>query len=99
MLGYRALVAGLHRRRGLSTNVVEFTICRGILGLAEPTIFAGQIVAVTLCSETPPRHGQQSSHGGGRFAAGTVIAAGHRVDGPVPAPARRLHRGQSRAVW
>ena len=24
---------------GLSTNVVEFTICRGILGLAEPTIF------------------------------------------------------------
>lgn len=36
---------------GLSTNVVEFTICRGILGLAEPTIFAGQIVAVTLWFE------------------------------------------------
>ena len=28
---------------GLSTNVVEFTICRGILGLAEPTIFAGNL--------------------------------------------------------
>ncbi|MDR2627661.1 MAG: MFS transporter [Dysgonamonadaceae bacterium] len=33
---------------GLSTNVIQFTICRGILGLAEPTIFAGQIVVVTL---------------------------------------------------
>ena len=72
---------------GLSTNVVEFTICRGILGLAEPTIFAGQSVAVTL-------HGQQSLYGG-RFAGNGHRAAGHRVDGPVPAMARRLHRGRS----
>ena len=40
---------------GLSTNVVEFTICRGILGLAEPTIFAGQLVAVTLWFEKRQR--------------------------------------------
>ena len=53
---------------GLSTNVVEFTICRCILGLAEPTIFA---------------------------AGNGHRAAGHRVDGPVPAVARRLHRGRS----
>lgn len=36
---------------GLSQNVVQFSICRGILGLAEPTIFAGQIVAVTIWFE------------------------------------------------
>ena len=36
---------------GLSQNIVQFTVCRGVLGLAEPTIFAGQIVAVTLWFE------------------------------------------------
>lgn len=33
---------------GLSTTVEQFTFFRGLLGLAEPTIFAGQIVAVTV---------------------------------------------------
>lgn len=33
---------------GLSTNMWEFAFFRGLLGLAEPTIFAGQIVAVTV---------------------------------------------------
>lgn len=33
---------------GLSTNVEQFTFFRGLLGLAEPTIFSGQVVAVTL---------------------------------------------------
>jgi ACS family hexuronate transporter-like MFS transporter len=32
-----------------------FTICRGILGLAEPTIFAGQLVVVTLWFEKNKR--------------------------------------------
>ncbi len=36
---------------GLSQNIVQFTVCRGVLGLAEPTIFAGQIVAVKLWLE------------------------------------------------
>jgi ACS family hexuronate transporter-like MFS transporter len=36
---------------GLAPNVGIFTLCRGILGLAEPTIFAGQLVAVTLWFE------------------------------------------------
>jgi ACS family hexuronate transporter-like MFS transporter len=40
---------------GLSQNVTQFTICRGILGLAEPTIFAGQIVAVTVWFEKRQR--------------------------------------------
>ena len=40
---------------GISTNVTQFAICRGILGLAEPTIFAGQIVAVTLWFEKKHR--------------------------------------------
>ena len=75
---------------GLSTNVVEFTICRGILGLAEPTIFAGQIVAVTLWFEKRHRATANSL-----CTAGGHRAAGHRVDGPVPAVARRLHRGRS----
>lgn len=40
---------------GLSPNVWMFTICRGILGLAEPTIFAGQLVVVTLWFEKNKR--------------------------------------------
>jgi ACS family hexuronate transporter-like MFS transporter len=32
---------------GLSQELWQFATCRGILGLAEPTIFAGQLVAVT----------------------------------------------------
>ena len=40
---------------GLSPNVWIFTLCRGILGLAEPTIFAGQLVAVTLWFEKRQR--------------------------------------------
>jgi len=40
---------------GLSPNVWMFAVCRGILGLAEPTIFAGQIVVVTLWFEKNKR--------------------------------------------
>lgn len=40
---------------GFSENVVQFTICRGILGLAEPTIFAGQIIAITVWFEKRQR--------------------------------------------
>ncbi|MBP3775216.1 MAG: MFS transporter [Bacteroidaceae bacterium] len=40
---------------GMSPNVWLFTLCRGILGLAEPTIFAGQLVAVTLWFEKRQR--------------------------------------------
>lgn len=40
---------------GLSPNVWVFAACRGILGLAEPTIFAGQLVAVTLWFEKKQR--------------------------------------------
>lgn len=40
---------------GLSQNVVQFTICRAFLGLAEPTIFAGQIVAITVWFEKRQR--------------------------------------------
>ena len=58
---------------GLATNVVEFTICRGILGLAEPTIFAGQIVAVTLWFERRQRATANSLCTAGG-SLGTVIA-------------------------
>ena len=58
---------------GLSTNVVEFTICRGLLGLAEPTIFAGQIVAVTLWFEKRHRATANSLCTAGG-SLGTVIA-------------------------
>ncbi|WP_295938303.1 MFS transporter [uncultured Alistipes sp.] len=58
---------------GLSSNVVEFTICRGILGLAEPTIFAGQIVAVTLWFEKRQRATANSLCTAGG-SLGTVIA-------------------------
>ena len=40
---------------GLAPNVGVFAVCRGILGLAEPTIFAGQLVAVTLWFEKRQR--------------------------------------------
>lgn len=40
---------------GLSQDVYQFAICRGILGLAEPTIFTGQLVAVTLWFERKTR--------------------------------------------
>lgn len=40
---------------GLSQDVYQFAACRGILGLAEPTIFTGQIVAVTLWFEKKTR--------------------------------------------
>lgn len=40
---------------GLSPNVWMFTTCRGVLGLAEPTIYAGQLVAVTLWFEKRQR--------------------------------------------
>lgn len=33
---------------GLSTTVGEFAFFRGLLGLAEPTIFAGQVVVITV---------------------------------------------------
>ena len=40
---------------GWAPNVWVFAACRGVLGLAEPTIFAGQIVAVTLWFEKKQR--------------------------------------------
>jgi len=40
---------------GLAQTVWQFAVCRGILGLAEPTIFAGQLVAVTLWFEKRQR--------------------------------------------
>jgi len=40
---------------GLAPNVWVFAACRGFLGLAEPTIFAGQLVAVTLWFEKKQR--------------------------------------------
>lgn len=58
---------------GLSTNVIQFTICRGVLGLAEPTIFAGQIVAVTLWFERRQRATANSLCTAGG-SLGTVVA-------------------------
>lgn len=40
---------------GLAPTAGLFTVCRGVLGLAEPTIFAGQLVAVTLWFEKHQR--------------------------------------------
>ena len=40
---------------GLSQDVYQFAVCRGLLGLAEPTIFTGQLVAVTLWFEKKTR--------------------------------------------
>lgn len=58
---------------GLSTNVIQFTIFRGILGLAEPTIFAGQIVAITLWFTKKQRATANSLCTAGG-SIGTVIA-------------------------
>lgn len=58
---------------GLAQNVVQFSICRGILGLAEPTIFAGQIVAVTLWFDKRRRATANSLCTAGG-SLGTVIA-------------------------
>ncbi len=40
---------------GCASNIYLFAMFRGILGLAEPTIFAGQLVAVTLWFEKKQR--------------------------------------------
>ncbi len=40
---------------GLSQNIVQFAICRGILGLSEPVIFAGLIVVITVWYEKTKR--------------------------------------------
>ncbi|MDR1666198.1 MAG: MFS transporter [Bacteroidales bacterium] len=58
---------------GLSTNVWQFAICRGVLGLAEPTIFAGQIVAVTVWFAGKQRATVNSFCAAGG-SIGTVIA-------------------------
>lgn len=58
---------------GLSTNIVQFTIFRGILGLAEPTIFAGQIVAITVWFSKKQRATANSLCTAGG-SIGTVIA-------------------------
>lgn len=59
---------------GLSTNAFMFATFRGILGLAEPTIIAGQIVAVTVWFEK--RH---------RATANSLCTAGGSL-GSVIAP-------------
>lgn len=59
---------------GLSTNAVMFATFRGILGLAEPTIIAGQIVSVTVWYEK--RH---------RATANSLCTAGGSI-GSVIAP-------------
>lgn len=58
---------------GLSTNMEQFAFFRGLLGLAEPTIFAGQIVAVTLWFEKRQRATANSLCTAGG-SIGTVIA-------------------------
>lgn len=58
---------------GLSANVTQFTIFRGLLGLAEPTIFAGQIVAVTVWFSGKQRATVNSLCAAGG-SIGTVIA-------------------------
>lgn len=64
---------------GLSTELWQFAACRGVLGLAEPTIFAGQLVAVTLWFEKRQRATANSlcTVGGslGAVIAPLVIAA------------------------
>ena len=63
---------------GLSTNMEQFAFFRGLLGLAEPTIFAGQIVAVTVWFEkTPACHGQQPLYGGGSIARSWPRSSSH----------------------
>lgn len=58
---------------GLSTNMWEFAFFRGLLGLAEPTIFAGQIVAVTVWFTRKQRATANSLCTAGG-SIGTVIA-------------------------
>jgi len=58
---------------GLSVNVQQFTFFRGLLGLAEPTIFAGQIVAVTVWFSGKQRATVNSICAAGG-SIGTVIA-------------------------
>lgn len=58
---------------GLAQNVVQFTVCRGLLGIAEPTIFAGQIVVVTLWFEKRRRATANSLCTAGG-SIGTVVA-------------------------
>lgn len=58
---------------GLSTNVGQFAFFRGLLGLAEPTIFAGQIVAVTVWFTGKQRATVNSLCAAGG-SIGTVIA-------------------------
>ena len=67
---------------GLSTNMEQFAFFRGLLGLAEPTIFAGQIVAVTVWVEKRQRAGRSarswprsSSHGSRRSFRGTTSSS------------------------
>ena len=58
---------------GLSTNMEQFAFFRGLLGLAEPTIFAGQIVAVTVWFEKRQRATANSLCTAGG-SIGTVVA-------------------------
>ena len=58
---------------GLSSNVEQFTFFRGLLGLAEPTIFAGQVVAITIWFSGKQRATVNSFCAAGG-SIGTVIA-------------------------
>lgn len=58
---------------GLSTNVEQFTFFRGLLGLAEPTIFSGQVVAITIWFSGKQRATVNSVCAAGG-SIGTVIA-------------------------
>ena len=58
---------------GLSSNVEHFTFFRGLLGLAEPTIFAGQVVAITIWFSGKQRATVNSFCAAGG-SIGTVIA-------------------------
>ena len=58
---------------GLSQNIFQFTFFRGILGLSEPTIFAGQIVVVTEWFEKRHRATANSLCTAGG-SLGTIIA-------------------------
>ena len=64
---------------GVAQELWQFAACRGVLGLAEPTIFAGQLVAVTLWFEKRQRATANSlcTVGGslGAVIAPLVIAA------------------------
>lgn len=66
------MVGGLHRRRPFD-QYGTVRIFRGLLGLAEPTIFAGQIVAVTVWFEKRQRATANSLCTAGG-SIGTVVA-------------------------